>query len=81
MDTLWTRPTDTQVQVDNKLYGFRSRDHADRFVQCLREKNASQCVAECVPDSTTDAYPQGTPNESGAGITIGPPPGALDSEE
>ncbi|MEM5436531.1 hypothetical protein [Paraburkholderia diazotrophica] len=81
MNTDSTRISDTQVRVANKQYGFRSRDEADRFVQCLQNKEASHCIAECPPDTTSDVSPQGSPNQSGAGITIGPPPGVLDSEE
>jgi hypothetical protein len=81
MEMFTTRMSDTQVQVASKIYGFRSRDDADRFVQCLRDKDASHCVADCPPDTTSDAHPQGSGNGSGAGITIGPPPGALDSDQ
>lgn len=81
MNTVMTRITETQVRVADKLYGFRSRDDADRFVQCLEDKDASHCIAECPPETTSDVHPQGSRNESGAGITIGPPPGALDSDE
>ncbi|SEJ33572.1 hypothetical protein [Paraburkholderia diazotrophica] len=77
MNTDSTRISDTQVRIANKQYSFRSRDEADRFVQCLENKEASHCIAECPPDTTSDV----SPNQPGEGITIGPPPGVLDSEE
>ena len=80
METLSKRLSDTQVQVASKIYGFRSPQEADRFVQCLRDGGASRCIAD-VPPESADAYPAGSGKGSGAGITIGPPPGGLDSDE
>jgi hypothetical protein len=75
-----TRLSDTQLRVANKLYGFRTRDEADRFEACLRDTDASQCVAQCPPSTTADADPTDSTKQSGAGITIGPPPGVLDND-
>ncbi|MGF6920456.1 hypothetical protein [Paraburkholderia sp. 40] len=78
METPSKRLSDTQVQVASKIYGFRSSQEADRFVQCLRDGDASRCVADVPPETATDA--PGTRTGSGAGMTIGPPPGGLDSD-
>ncbi|MGF6737573.1 hypothetical protein OKW33_001658 [Paraburkholderia atlantica] len=81
METPSKRLSDTRVQVASKIYQFRSPQEADRFEQCLRDGGASRCVADVPPETATDAYPPGTRKGSGAGITIGPPPGGLDSDE
>ena len=81
MQTPWKRLSDTQVQVASKIYGFGSPQQAERFVQCLRDGGASRCIADVPPDSVTDAYPAGSRKGSGAGITIGPPPGGLDRDD
>ncbi|WP_425605890.1 3-deoxy-D-arabino-heptulosonate 7-phosphate synthase [Paraburkholderia sejongensis] len=79
MDTQPKRLSDTQVQVENKIYGYRSREEADRFMQCLRDGDANWCVADCPPQTVVDAYPADA--RKGAGITIGPPSGGLDNDE
>jgi hypothetical protein len=81
METPWKRLSDTQVQVSSKIYGFGSPQQAERFVQCLRNGNGSRCIADVPPDTATDAYPAESRKGSGAGITIAPPPGGLDSDE
>ncbi|MBB5415915.1 hypothetical protein [Paraburkholderia atlantica] len=81
METPSKRLSDTRVQVASKIYQFRSPQEADRFEQCLRDGGASRCVADVPPETATDAYPPGTRTGSGAGITIAPPPGGLDSDE
>jgi hypothetical protein len=81
METPSKRLSDTRVQVASKIYGFRSPQEADRFVQCLRDGGASRCIADVPPESATDAYPAESRTGSGGGITIGPPPGGLDSDE
>jgi hypothetical protein len=81
METPSKRLSDTQVQVASKIYGFRSPQEADRFVQCVRDGDASRCIADIPPATVTDAYPAGTRTGSRPGITIGPPPGGLDSDD
>jgi hypothetical protein len=78
METQPKRLSDTQVQLESKIYGFGSRDDADRFVQCLRDGNGSRCIADVPPQSVADAYP---PKGANPGITISPPPGPLDNDE
>ncbi|OLL32067.1 3-deoxy-D-arabino-heptulosonate 7-phosphate synthase [Burkholderia sp. SRS-W-2-2016] len=81
MDTQPKRLSDTQVQVESKIYGYRSREEADRFMQCLRDGEANWCVADCPPQTVVDAYPAGARKGAGAGITIGPPSGGFDKDE
>lgn len=81
METLSKRLSDTQVQVASKIYGFRTPQEADRFVQCLRDGGGSRCIADVPPETTTDADPAEACKGSGAGITIAPPSGGLDSDE
>ncbi|SDD17238.1 hypothetical protein [Paraburkholderia lycopersici] len=79
METI-ERRSQTEVRVDDKLYAFDSGEQADRFEQCAREGRASECVANYPPRTTAPVSAPAALHRSGAGITIGPPPGAVDEE-
>ena len=77
METTIERRSETEVRVNDKLYAFDSRESADRFEQCVREGNPSQCVADYPPLSTSAADSPNAPHRADEGITIAPPPGTL----
>jgi hypothetical protein len=75
------RRSQTEVRVEDKLYTFDSGEQADRFEQCVRERRASECVADYPPRATAPASTPESLSRPGSGITIGPPPGVMKDDE
>jgi hypothetical protein len=60
------RLSDTDVKVDDTIYSFDGKAHADAFQQCLVNDSVATCAANHAPVKTRAAHevsgePQGEP--------------------
>lgn len=71
------RKSDTEVQVEQSVYTFKTKDDADAFLRCVADTSIDACKARHVPLSARSAAPNVEPEDPDRGSTISPSLGGM----
>lgn len=71
------RLSDTDVKVDNTIYTFDAKDHADAFMQCLATDSLETCTKNHASISTRGAIADQDPPGGEPGSIISPSLGGM----
>jgi hypothetical protein len=71
------RKSDTEIQVEQTAYTFKTKDEADAFLRCVADTSIDACKARHVSLSMQPAAPKVEPEDPDRGSTISPSLGGM----